>query len=469
MEPRSIPLPFSIVADLLPLGKLNLNAPFPRYDIRTIVGKPHFDFKALEARKAEMQNNIRDRKLGADITLDEVLARHRDYKQLQRELNQMRNGQSELSRKFATCQTAEGRERVKAEAQAAKAQLKLKEELVSEAEELTLKLCSAIPNFTHPDTPIGGEEQAKVLKVVNERGYMEGCKPHLELCLAHRMANFSSAAQVAGAKFYYLENDGAMLELALTQLAMAKAREAGFTPTLTPDIVREDVVAACGFNPRDSAHNQTFKVSSGGHLNLCLAATSEIPLAAYHIDRILDRQTLPSRKAGLSHCFRAEAGSTGADCKGLYRVHQFTKVELFAFTAPEDSERVFGEIVAFQESFFGSLGLHYRVVNMPTAELGASAYQKYDLEAWLPGQNRWGSASNCTDYQSRRLNVRLRKDNKAGTVEFVHTVNGTACAIPRTIVAILEQFQDARGRVAIPDILRPYFDNREFFEGPLTE
>ncbi|KAJ9057532.1 seryl-tRNA synthetase [Entomophthora muscae] len=412
-----------------------------------------------------MRKNIKERNLSIDINIDTALEKYREFGKLQYDVNCLREAKTALSRKFSRADKEE-KGKLLIEAQALKVQIQEKEDLLSQTEKLALNLASAIPNFTHPSAPIGNQETARELKIVNQRKYNDTNREHVELCLQHKMVNFSSAAQVSGAKFYYLENDGALLEMTLTQIAMLEAVKAGFTPTLTPDVVREDVVAACGFNPRDPVHNQTFKVSFPGHPDLCLAATSEIPLAAYNLNAILEKQTLPSKKAGLSHCFRAEAGSTGSESRGLYRVHQFTKVELFAFTAPEDSEKITNEILAFQERFFSSLGLHYRVLEMPTEELGASAFQKYDIEAWLPGQNRWGeisSTSNCTDYQSRRLNIRMPKDPKTGKVEFVHTVNGTGCAIPRIIVAIVEQYQDKDGRIAIPELLRPYFNNREFF------
>lgn len=313
-----------------------------------------------------MRKNIRDRNLSCEIDIDIALEKYRDFGKLQYEVNCLRESKSALSRKFSQASTEE-KELLLTEAQTLKARIQQKEDLLAETETLALSLTSAIPNFTHPDAPVGSQETARVLKVANERSYNFQCKEHVELCLENKMVNFNSAAQVSGAKFYYLENDGAILEMALTQLAMSEAIKGGFSPTLTPDVVREDVVAACGFNPRDPVHNQTFKVSFPGHPDLCLAATSEIPLAAYNLNAIMEKQRLLSKKAGLSHCFRAEAGSTGAESRGLYRVHQFTKVELFAFTSPEDSGRVTQEILAFQESFFGSLGLHYRYVHRSTA------------------------------------------------------------------------------------------------------
>ncbi|KAF9158324.1 seryl-tRNA synthetase [Actinomortierella ambigua] len=327
----------------------------------------------------------------------------------------------------------------------------------------------------------GGEDARALLGNVSEYPLLD------HIALAHRLdlVDFEAAAQATGARWYYLKNEAALLELALVQFATARAIQAGFTPVITPDVVRPEVVQACGFQPRDEA-SQTYWVSTVAptaaaptsseaasasaptqqqqqqhhHSALCLVATAEIALAGLNMNKVLDESQLPMRLAGFGRAFRAEAGARGAENKGLYRVHQFSKVELFVYSrAGSESDALLEEIRHFQEKIFEELGLCFRILDMPTEELGASAYKKYDIEAWMPGRNSWGeisSTSNCTDYQARRLNIRYRSKANNNATEFVHTLNGTAMAVPRIIVALLETYQQQDGSVRLPDCLVPY-------------
>ncbi|KAE9400558.1 class II aaRS and biotin synthetase [Gymnopus androsaceus JB14] len=268
--------------------------------------------------------------------------------------------------------------------------------------------------------------------------------------------------------WYFLINEGALLELALTNYAMSVAIKYGFKPVTTPDIVRSDIARRCGFQPRDheqqlmqSYHLQSSSPSSP---ELILAGTAEIPLAGMFANQIFPSTALPQKIVGIGHAFRAEAGARGADTRGLYRVHQFSKLELFAVTTAEESEAMMEEMRQVQESILNGLDLPIRILDMPTEELGASAYRKYDIEAWMPGRGAWGevsSLSNCTDFQARRLHIRYHVElNKQNL--FAHTLNGTAAAIPRLIVALIEngvEFNDAGEPVAIalPAVLKPYW------------
>ena len=289
------------------------------------------------------------------------------------------------------------------------------------------------------------------------------------------LVDFEAAAEVSGSKFYYLKNAAAMLELALVNYAMAKCAAKGFTLLTTPDLVRDTAVEKCGFQPR-MANTQVYSIENS---DLCLAGTAEIPLGGLYADKILEEADLPVRMAAFGHCFRTEAGAAGAATKGLYRVHQFSKVEMFVLATPEQSEAIHEELIELEKEMFDELGLHFKVLDMPSGDLGAPAYRKYDVEAWMPGLDRYGeisSASNCTDFQARRLNIRYRPgaDSEAAAAakgqeggkgkkkkakvptRFVHTLNATACAVPRMIICILENFQQEDGTVDIPAALQPF-------------
>jgi seryl-tRNA synthetase len=265
---------------------------------------------------------------------------------------------------------------------------------------------------------------------------------------------------VAGQKFYFLKNEAALLELALVQYAMQTLLRHGYTPVITPDVARVEVLEGIGFIPRDP-NPETRQVYTLADTDLCLVATAEITLGGMHRNQTFDELDLPRKYVGLSHCFRTEAGAPGRDTRGLYRVHQFTKVEMFAFTTPDQSEAVHQELREVEEEIFQGLGLPYHVIDTCTGDLGGPAYRKYDLEAWMPGRGDKGeygevtSTSNCTDYQARRLNIRYRVPGHKGN-PFVHTLNGTAVAVTRAIVAILENYQNADGSVTVPDVLRPW-------------
>lgn len=321
-------------------------------------------------------------------------------------------------------------------------------------------LQSQIPNMTHPDVPIGGEDDASELRIVGERPAFDFTPlDHVALAENCDLIDFEAGSRVAGHGFYYLKNDAVMLEMALVQFALSKLREEGFTLYSTPDLARDSILQGIGFNPRGD-ETQIYSVDD---TDLSLVATAEITLGGALADQVLDVTDLPIRCGGLSHCFRTEAGAHGRATRGIYRVHQFTKVEMFAFTEPdlEISNAVHEQIVRIEEEIFQALEVPYRLIDTATGDLGAPAYRKFDLEAWMPGRGdggTWGevtSASNCTDYQARRLNIRCRSAERKGT-KFVHTLNGTAVSCARAIIAVLENHQQKDGSVLIPAALRPW-------------
>jgi seryl-tRNA synthetase len=319
-----------------------------------------------------------------------------------------------------------------------------------------------IPNMTHPDAPVSTDPAGnKVITTWGEpRQFDFPAKDHVALAEALDLVDFEAGASVTGQKFYFLKNEAALLELALVQYAMQALVRHGYTPIITPDLARVEVLEGIGFIPRDP-NPDTRQVYTVADTDLCLIATAEITLGGMHRDKVLDEKQLPLKYVGLSHCFRTEAGAPGRDTRGLYRVHQFTKVEMFAFCLPEQSEAIHRELLAVEESIFQGLGLPYHVIDTCTGDLGGPAYRKYDLEAWMPGRGQGGeygevtSTSNCTDFQARRLGTRFKAAGQKGT-RFVHTLNGTAVACTRAILAILENYQQADGSVVIPEALRPW-------------
>lgn len=338
----------------------------------------------------------------------------------------------------------------------------LKEEIAAleaslEETEVALKAAAVrVPNILHPDAPLGKEDKdnLEVARHGEPRKFPFKARDHVELGRILDILDFDSGTKVSGTKFYYLKNEGVFLEMALVRYALDILRAKGFDLYQTPDIAKEEILEGIGFTPRGEESN-IYPLEGTG---TCLIGTAEITLGGYYADTVLDKEKLPVKMAGLSHCFRREAGAAGQFSKGLYRVHQFTKVEMFCITAVEDSEKMHAELRAIEEEIFDGLGIPFRVVDTCSGDLGAPAYRKWDLEAWMPGrgEGEWGevtSTSNCTDYQARRLNVRYKDDGKN---KMAHMLNGTAIAVSRGIIAVLENYQREDGSVEMPEKLVPY-------------
>ncbi|KAG0213479.1 seryl-tRNA synthetase [Mortierella sp. GBA30] len=535
----------------------------PSQPVPALILKPYINFKHLAQPEnaAAMAANVKNRNLPDSISVAAVNELHATVAERTQQLDRSRaernriaaemkslfsgGGASKGKKKQPKLMTEQAAaEEMSKEAKEAKRQdlvergRVLKEHIHAQEAELThleaqlYDQAVMIPNSTHPSSPIGPESEATLVRIQGVPRLNAGVKAfahpgfekvqliggeegrallgnvshyplldHVTLSRNLDLIDLESATAVTGSRWYYLKNEAALLELALIQYATQRAVKAGFTPVITPDVVRPEVVQACGFQPRDEA-SQTYWVSTVApgsnrantaecaqqhqHSALCLVATAEISLAGMNLNKVLDESQLPIKMAGFGRAFRAEAGSRGAEVKGLYRVHQFSKVELFVLSKADsgESDRILEEL--------------RQVLDMPTEELGASAYKKYDIEAWMPGRNGWGeisSTSNCTDYQSRRLNIRYRTNkivprftapdahsatppsvasddldfhhqkqvtlaqptsNSTTTTEFVHTLNGTAVAVPRLIVALLETYQQEDGSVRLPECLWPF-------------
>lgn len=414
------------------------------------------DIRELKSRYDEIRKNISDRYMNVD--LDRIIADQDARSALLQEVESLRARRNENAAKMKGKLDGETRQALIAEGKALKEELAEKEARFNEVDEAFQAEARTIPNYAHPDAPVGKEDKDSLAIRFHLEPKRFAFKPkdHVQLGEELDVLDFDSGAKVAGQKFYYIKNQLVILQMALERYAMDIVVKHGFTPFITPDIAKEEILQGIGFNPRGEESNIYTLEGTG----TCLVGTAEITLGGYYQNTILDKADLPIRMTGLSHCFRREAGGAGQYSKGLYRVHQFSKLEMFIYCLPEDSDRYHQEILSIEEEIFSGLGLAYRVVDTATGDLGAPAYRKFDIEAWMPGRGEGGeygevtSTSNCTDYQARSLNIRYRDDD--GKLRFVHMLNGTAVALSRAIVAIMENYQNEDGTISVPEVLRPY-------------
>lgn len=402
-----------------------------------------------------------NRNRGVDVDVARVVELRGQRGELQQKGDALRGEQKTVSKQTGKAKSQEEREPLIARGKELREQVTAAETQLNAVQCELDELVSQIPNLSHPDAPVGkiDKENIEVRRVGDLPEFDFKPLDHVELAEKHDLIDFEGGARVAGSGFYFLKNEAVFLEMALIQFAMNKLRGEGFMLMSTPDLARKEVLHGTGYNPR----GEETQIYSIENTDLSLIATAEIPLGGLLKDQIVELETLPRKYAGVSHCFRTEAGAAGKASRGIYRVHQFSKVEIFGFTAPdiEASNAFHAEIVRIEEEIFQALKIPYRVVDTCTGDLGGPAYRKYDLEAWMPGRGDGGefgevtSASNCTDYQARRLGTRTRIPDKKGT-QFVHTLNGTAVAISRALVAILENYQRADGTIGIPEVLQPW-------------
>ena len=422
----------------------------------SIVSMPGMlDLRFIRDNLAAVRENTRNRNADANPNL--VVELYDRRVEILKQVEELRHRRNQNAAKMKDKLPHEQRSGMIEEGRDIKRRIDELEQDLNSTEERLTEEALLIPNMSHPDCPVGvGDADNREIRRWGEtRSFDFSPLDHVELGRRLSIIDFEAGAKVAGQKFYYLKNAGVLLELALVRYAFDVLAEEGFTLTGTPDVAKEDVALGTGFNPRGPESN-IYRIEE---TDLCLIGTAEITLGGLYQGEILGADVLPVRLAGYSHCFRREAGAAGQYSKGLYRVHQFSKVEMFVYCHPDRSEEALLDILAIEERIFQEMGIPYRVVDTCTGDLGGPAYRKYDIEAWMPGRGEkgdWGevtSASNCTDYQARRLQVRFKED---GRTRFVHTLNGTAIAVSRALIVLLENYQQADGSIEIPEVLHPY-------------
>ncbi|KKR08246.1 MAG: Serine-tRNA ligase [Parcubacteria group bacterium GW2011_GWC2_39_14] len=403
-----------------------------------------------------VRRNTQERYALADV--DKTVSLYLQMKQKRRAAEEAQHRANQIAGQFKNAGD-ETREQLRLEMTSLKQHLAVFKEELAVLEKAYLEEMLRIPNLAASDVPQGKDEASNLpIKHVGTPRQFDFQKlDHVELGRRLDILDFVAAAKVAGAKFYYLKNEAVLLELGLIRYALDLAMKYGFTPVTTPELARDEIISASGFSPR-GPESQIYSLTEGA---LSLIGTSEITIGGYMANTVIAEENLPIRISGVSHCFRTEAGSSGRESKGLYRVHQFSKVEIYQFVRPDQSAAAHEELLSIEEEFYQALKLPYRVLLMCKGDLGTPAYKKYDIEAWMPfigesgGYGEVTSASNCTDFQARRLKTRF-KNKTTGKTEFVHTLNGTVVAVTRTMLAILENNQQADGSVLIPEILQPY-------------
>ena len=388
--------------------------------------------------------------------IDQILDHDRKKRELIVQIDNLRHLRNVVTDEIAEIQRrGEDASAKIAEAKSIPSKIKELEIELTASDEKVNWLLHRLPNFMHETVPVGKDENDNVqLRTWGEEPKFDfNPSDHIDIGLRLNLIDIERAAKVSGARFYYLKNDAVILEVALVRMVLDILRSEGFTLVIPPVLVKEVAMFGAGFLPLGEEDIYWIKGEDS-----CLVGTAEVPLAAMHMGEILDESSLPLYYAGFSTCFRTEAGAHGRDTKGIFRVHQFEKVEMFKFVKPEESWHEHEKLIQTVERIYQRLNLHYRIVNICSGELGVTAAKKYDLEVWLPGQGKYReivSCSNCTDYQARRLNVRFRK-NPNDRPSFVHTLNSTAMAIGRTLVAIMENYQTKDGAVIVPEALIPY-------------
>ncbi len=417
------------------------------------------DRKFIVENADAVQKNCTAR--GVDVDVARFINLYDRWKQKQTEVDELNRQANAVSKTIGQAKTPEDREARKAEGRRLREEGgERSRELDALAEEMD-ELHRQFPNMTHPDAPHGADDTAnRVLRYGKTEPRQFDFQPldHVELGERLDLFDFEAGAKVAGHGFYFLKNDAVLLDLALQRYALDMLRKEDFVPVVTPDLARNEVLHGTGYMPR-GPETQIYSIENS---DLSLIATAEITLGGLHAQEILPEEQLPLFYCGISHCYRTEAGAHGKATRGLYRVHQFTKVEMFAFTRPEESDTTLERLCALECALFDGLEVPYQVVDTATGDLGGPAYRKYDLEAWMPGRGDAGeygevtSTSNCTDFQARRLGIRFRPKEGKGT-QLVHTLNGTAIAVSRALIAVLENGQQADGSITIPVALVPYF------------
>ena len=391
---------------------------------------------------------------GYTVNIAELLSADESRRELQSQVDELRTKRNEIA---AQMKNGKPEQALIDEGKQLKIQLAERESYLAEADSTYGALLKSVPNIIFEDVPLGGEEDSVEVKRVGDQPV--GAKDHVEFSTARDWLDFERGAKVAGAKFYYLKGDLALLENAITQFALDFITKKGFTYMTVPHMVNARTAEGAGFAPRGDKEGNEYFVEGE---DLTMIGTAEAPLTGYHADEIIDEDKLPLLYVGYSPCYRKEAGTYGKHTRGLFRVHQFNKLEMYAFTLPEQSREMHERILAIEEELWQAIGINYHVINIAAGDLGAPAAKKYDIEYWSPVDGMYReltSCSNCTDFQARNLNIRVRR--KDGSVEVLHTLNGTAVSLARSLVVIMESFQNEDGTLRVPEVLRPYLSGRE--------
>ncbi|HEY0965447.1 MAG TPA: serine--tRNA ligase [Candidatus Saccharimonadales bacterium] len=410
------------------------------------------DIRYIRENPEKVQQAAKDK--GYNVSISELLKLDDERRDLQSQVDDLRKKRNDNAAKM---KGGKPEQSLIDEGKQIKIELAEREEYLTNAEKEFTDLLWQVPNITFEDVPVGGEEDSVEIKQWGEQ--KTGAIDHLDFAIKRDWVDFERGAKVAGAKFYYLKGDLALLENAITQFALTKLQEKGFTFMTVPHLVNQRTLTGTGFAPRTSEQSDEYAIEGE---DLSLIGTAEISLTGYHADEIIDEDRLPLMYAGLSPSYRKEAGASGKHTRGLFRVHQFSKLEMYAFTLPEQSQEVHEKLLAIEEEIWQAIGIPYHVINIASGDLGAPAAKKFDIEYWSPVDGTYReltSCSNCTDFQARNLNIRVRR--KDGSLETVHTLNGTAVSLARSLITVIENFQNEDGTLTVPEVLRPYLGGRE--------
>ena len=413
------------------------------------------DIQLLRKNPDYYKKKTSDKNITVDI--DALLKLDLDRLEVLREVEGLREQKNIVANKMKeSASSGKPDQQLIDEGKVIKVELAEREGILEKLENDWIENLNRIPNPSSDDAPVGGEEDSIEIKVHGDKN--SGSQDHLDYAVERDWVDFDRGAKVAGAKFYFLKNDLARLELAVVQYAIDLVTEKGFSYMTVPNMVNTRTAAGAGFAPRSDKEGNEYFIEGE---ELTMIGTAEAPLTGYHADEIIDESQLPLRYVGYSPCYRKEAGTYGKHSRGLFRVHQFNKLEMYIFCAPEDSLKMHEEILAVEEQIWQEIGIPYHVINIATGDLGAPAAKKYDIEYWSPVDQSYReltSCSNCTDFQTRNLNIRLRR--KGGSIEVMHSLNGTAVSMARTLIAIIEHNQQENGKLKIPDVLQKYMGGK---------
>lgn len=409
------------------------------------------DIRFIRENAERVQESAKQK--GYTVNIQELLELDDSRRELQQQVDELRTRRNEIA---AQMKGGKPDQALIDEGKQLKVELAEREGYLTNAEKECSDLLKGVPNIIFEDVPLGGEEDSVEIKTWGDK--KTGAKDHLDFALAREWVDFERGAKAAGAKFYYLKKELALLENAMLQFALSVVTKHGFEYMLVPHMVNMRTAEGAGFTPKGEGGNEY--VIDGE--DLTMIGTAEAPLTGYHADEILDEKDLPLLYAGYSPCYRKEAGTYGKHTRGLFRVHQFNKLEMYIFCLPENSKEMHEKILAVEEEIWQTLGVPYHVINIAAGDLGAPAAKKYDIEYWSPVDEKYReltSCSNCTDFQARGLNIRVRR--ASGEVQSVHTLNGTAISFARGLIAIIENYQNEDGTLTVPGPLRRYLDDRE--------